>query len=129
LNSRGGDLFFCYSPECHVFDGNNREYHGESYISSTRPGRYEEGGLETHEISKLLMDTVLFDGLVYYDGKQWRGFNVKVERNGRILTLLPNSEYVKRIFVNIAGEVPEEKFEVLEPGVEIVMHGKGVVSA
>ncbi|MFZ2654213.1 MAG: hypothetical protein WAX69_04810 [Victivallales bacterium] len=124
LNTREGDVFFCYSPECHVFDDKGGEHHGECLLSSTMPGVFEEGGSETHEIVKLILDTVMFNGYIYHDGKTWRGLNVRMEQDGDVIRIYPGSARIRRIFLNAACRTPGRELDLSGFSGELVEHGK-----
>ncbi len=104
VNTRQGDLFFCYSPQMNVLNASNRMIVGESFLPFAQPGEMEEGGSETHEVIKLLTETVLSNAYLYWRDGRWQAFNISLlsSEDGR-LKPYSDGQSIKNIYLNTAG--------------------------
>ncbi|MBI5938970.1 MAG: hypothetical protein HY859_00950 [Caulobacterales bacterium] len=123
INTRQGELHFCFSPELHLWDSNGIEYNGERFLTSIRPGMYEEGGSETHEIIKLLMDTLLFQGYVYHDGSDWIGVNVSLSHGPDGLMVTPCSPRISTVYFNKTHQPSGCIARLSSSGGRMIQHG------
>jgi hypothetical protein len=115
-----GKVYFCYTPEPVVCNNRNHLLAGELMVNMEDASPMGEGGRETHEIVKLISDTVLYNAYIYRESGGWHGVNVR-EEDGRFV---PSSSTISRLYVNTGGaSEPGPALSCPDwAGVEIVRH-------
>ncbi|WP_176014423.1 hypothetical protein [Victivallis sp. Marseille-Q1083] len=95
---RSSTLYFCYSPESVIFDGVDRQWSGERYLEmAPTPGNWEEGGCESHEITKMIQDFLLYSAYVWEEDGKVRALNATVEAGGKVVAA---NARIKQVYVN-----------------------------
>jgi hypothetical protein len=102
-----GGVHFCYTPESTVYDGAGRALAGESTFHLVRPNEGGQGGGESHEVIKLVMDTVLSTAFLLYGEAGWEGLNVAIKNESGKTRVQPASPRISRLYVNYAGADPK----------------------
>ncbi len=100
IDIQSGRVYFCYTPEPVIYDNSHRQVAGETHLQIAGPGSGFEAGCETHEVTKLLVDTVLYNAYLFCDNGHCKGLNIECVEEGDCVSVRPLSKLLSSLFIN-----------------------------